>query len=108
MIMDITRIENFNRGWLAGDFEPSLIRTKDFEFAVKFYRAGDKEPRHVHKIAREITAVISGKFKFNGREINQGDVILLSPGEAVDFECLQDGATAVIKMPSVIGDKYPV
>ena len=48
-------------GWFVGDFEPSVIRTKDFEVAVKKYKAGDKEARHIHKVATELTVIISGK-----------------------------------------------
>lgn len=89
-----------------GDFEPGLIRTKDFEFAVKHYKAGEKEQKHVHKVAKEITVIVYGKFLMNGKELNLGDVVTLEPGEPADFECLEAGATSVIKTPSVIGDKY--
>lgn len=102
------RLENFTRGWLVGDFEPNIIKTKNFEFMVRFYKAGEKEARHVHKIADEITVIISGKFKMNGEILTTGDIIHLSPGNLSDFECIEDGANAVIKTPSIIGDKYPI
>ena len=99
---------NFIRGWVVGDFEKSIFPTKDFEFMVRYYKAGDKEPKHVHKIADEVTVIVSGKFKMNGEEVVAGDVIHLAPGDPTDFECLEDGANAVIKRPSVMGDKYLV
>jgi quercetin dioxygenase-like cupin family protein len=102
------RLENFHRGWLVGDFEPSIIRIKDFEFMVRHYTQGETEARHVHKCADEITVVVSGQFKMNGELLSSGDIVHLNPGDSADFECLEDGATAVIKTPSVIGDKYLV
>lgn len=101
-------LQDFTRGWLVGDFEPSIIRTKNFEFMVRSYTASEQEEKHVHKIADEITAIISGKFKINGEIIKTGDVIHLSPGDPADFECIEDGSTAVIKTPSVMEDKYSV
>lgn len=99
---------DFIRGWVVGDFDLAILRTKDFEFMVRDYKKGESEPKHVHKIADEITVIVSGKVKMNGVVYSKGDVIHLSPGDATDFECLEDTSTAVIKTPSVIGDKYIV
>lgn len=102
------RLENFTRGWVVGDFEPNIIRSKDFEVMVRYYKAGDTEAKHVHKIADEITIIVSGKFTMNGEILEAGDIVHLLPGEPTDFACLEDGANAVIKTPSVMGDKYLV
>jgi len=104
--MKIYRLKDFIRGWVVGDFKESIIRTKAFEFAVKNYRKGDKEKKHVHKKADEVSVVISGKFRMNGKILNSGSVIWLKPGQPANFSCLKSGSTAVIKTPSVIGDKY--
>lgn len=104
--MNKYNLSQFTRGWMVGDFSPSIIRTKDFEFMVRNYKAGEDEARHVHKVADEITVVVSGKFRMNGEELTAGDIIHLSPGDSADFACVEDGATAVIKTPSVMGDKY--
>ena len=104
--MQIWKLENFTRGWVAGDFEPSVIKTKDFEFAVQYFKAGELHQKHVHKIAREITIIVEGEFLLNGEIVIKGDVLVIEPGEPAEFECLQNGATAVIKTPSVRGDKY--
>lgn len=101
-------LEEFTRGWIVGDFEPNILRTKNFEFMVRHYRKGDTENRHVHKKADEITVIVNGRFRMNAEIIQTGDIIHLEPGEASDFECIEDGATAVIKTPSIIGDKYIV
>jgi hypothetical protein len=31
-------------GWFVGDFSPTVLRTPDFEVAVKEYAAGAREP----------------------------------------------------------------
>ena len=99
-------LSDFIRGWLIGDFEPSVFKTKDFEFAVKIYENGDREKTHMHKKAGELTVIINGKFKMNDKVYQKGDVIWVDPRETVDFKCLEDGTTAVIKIPSVRNDKY--
>ena len=70
------------------------------------YKAGDSEKKHVHKIATELTTIIKGKVKMNGMEYREGDIIVMEPGEATDFEALTDAMNVVVKVPSVKGDKY--
>jgi hypothetical protein len=100
------KISNFKKGWIIGDFEPTLEKTGFFELAVKFYEVGDREEKHFHKLADEITVVASGKFRMGKAILEKGDIVRINAGEAVDFECLEQGATAVVKMPSVCDDKY--
>ena len=57
--MRILKLKDFTRGWIIGDFDPTVLRTKAFEFAVKDYKVGDAEPAHLHKIATEITVVVT-------------------------------------------------
>lgn len=102
------RLDAFTRGWCVGDFEPSIVRTPAFEFGIKHYQAGDREARHVHRQAEEITVIVSGLFMMNGKRLKTGDIVLIEKNEAADFECLETGATAVIKTPSVMGDKFLV
>ena len=102
------KLDSFTRGWIVGDFEPNILKTKDFEFMVHYYKSGESEAKHEHRIADEITVIVYGTFLMNGEKLSKGDVVHLIPGTAADFECLEDGATAVIKTPSVKGDKYIV
>jgi len=102
------KLNNFTRGWVVGDFEPVLFNDKNVEVALMRYNQGDREASHEHRVAREYTIVVNGLFKMNQEIVGQDEIILAEPGEAVEFECLQTGATLVIKTPSVIGDKYLV
>jgi len=105
--MTLRRLSDMTGGWIAGDFEPTCLRTRAFEVACKHYAAGDAEPAHVHRIAREITLVASGRVVMNGRVFVTGDIIMLEPGEAADFTAIEPTITVVVKSPSVPGDKHP-
>lgn len=104
--MQITKLDNMVKGWFVGYFEPSLIKTKDVEVAVKHYRAGDYESPHFHKIATELTVIITGEVEMNGIMYSSGDIITIEPGECTDFKVLSDSITTVVKIPGAIHDKY--
>ena len=38
--MKKSKIDSFTKGWFIGDFKPTLLWTKDFEAAMKFYKKG--------------------------------------------------------------------
>lgn len=100
------RLDEMVKGWFVGDFEPTLFRTKACEVGVKRYRAGDCEAAHVHRVAGEITLILDGRVRMLGKEWTEGDIVLLDPGEPTAFEALTDAVCVVVKIPSVIGDKY--
>lgn len=106
--MIVRHISEFFRGWLVGDFEPSIIRTKELEVGVLTHPKGEEWPRHVHKEADEYNYIIKGKMKVNGVELNTGDVFLIEKGEPAKPIFLEDCTVLVIKTPSVIGDKYEI
>lgn len=94
------------KGWFVGDFKPTLIKTQQVEVAVKQYCKGDLEGRHHHKIATEITVIVSGRVRMNGVEYVKGDIIVIEPNESTDFEALEDAVTTVVKYPGATDDKY--
>lgn len=104
--MKCSHLHSMKGGWFVGHFEPTLHATDAAEVAVKYYRAGDKEAAHYHKVARELTAVVTGRVRMCGQDFEAGAIIVLEPGEATAFEALTDAITAVVKIPSVEGDKY--
>jgi hypothetical protein len=101
-------LDGMIRGWFVGDFEPTAYRTSDVEVAIKHYAAGDSEERHVHKIAIELTAVVSGSVRMDGEELHAGDILTLSPGEPSDFLAITDATVVAVKLPAAPGDKYLV
>jgi hypothetical protein len=104
--MEIARLSEMVGGWFVGDFTPSCLRTCDVEIACKRYKTGDTESTHVHKVATEITLVVSGRVLMNERSFIEGDIVILQPGEATNFQALEDTVTLVVKIPSVKGDKF--
>lgn len=106
--MQTYRIENFVGGWFAGQFKPNIFPTKDFELAVKYYKAGDKDKKHYHKIAKEITCVIYGKVRINGQVFVAGDIIEINPLEVSAFDVIEDACNVVLKVPGELNDKYEV
>ena len=99
-------VNDMINGWFVGDFYPAVLKTKNFEAGMKCYKKGEKEAKHYHKIATEITVIASGKVIMCDRIIGAGEMILMEPGVATSFEALEDTITFVIKTASVMGDKY--
>jgi quercetin dioxygenase-like cupin family protein len=106
--MNVHRLEDMTRGWFVGDFAPTLYRTDAVEVAVKHYDAGDAEERHVHRVATELTAVVSGSVRMDGRDLSAGDIVVLEPGDPTDFLAVTDAVVVAVKLPAVPGDKYLV
>lgn len=106
--MKVFKLEDMIKGWFIGSFEPTALSTDSCEVAVKSYNAGDKESLHYHKIATEVTVVVSGEVKMCNRLLKQGDIIVLSPGESTDFEAITDSVNVVVKLPGALNDKYEV
>ncbi len=105
--MTVFRLDDMTKGWFVGDFVPTAYRTSAAEVAAKVYKSGDREDRHHHKIATELTLVLAGEVKLNGVTYLSGDIIRIEPGESTDFEAVTDATTVVVKVPCVAGDKYP-
>ena len=94
------------KGWFIGNFNPSIYKTNKVEVAIKKYKTGDYEDSHYHKIAKEITVIITGKVEMNKEKYKEGDIIIIEPYETVDFYAVTDVITAVVKIPGVNNDKY--
>ncbi len=105
--MELDQLSRFTKGWFVGKFAPTLIETGDVEVAIKHYRAGESEPRHHHRVATEITAIVSGTVRMNGRDIGAGEIVKIAPGVSADFAALTDAVTVVVKHPGASNDKYP-
>jgi quercetin dioxygenase-like cupin family protein len=97
---------NMMRGWFVGDFTPTCFNTRNCEVGFKIYPAGTKEETHHHKIATEITYFTKGKCKLNNNTYSEGDILVILPGEATDFEAITDVETVVVKIPGAVNDKY--
>lgn len=106
--MDVSRIDDFFKGWIVGDFKPSLHKNSEFEVAVKFFKQGEIETSHKQLIATEITVVIEGEIRLGGSTFKRGDIISIPPNEVAAFESLTDSSLVCIKFPSLPNDKVVV
>jgi quercetin dioxygenase-like cupin family protein len=104
--MKTSKLSEMKKGWFVGDFDPTLIQTQVAEVAVKHYKKGDSEECHYHKIATEITVIISGKVRMNNVEYHPGEIVIINPNEATDFVALEDTVNTVVKIPGAKNDKY--
>ncbi|HEC1885110.1 TPA: hypothetical protein R1808_001681 [Campylobacter jejuni] len=104
--MENYKLDKMIRGWFVGNFEPSIFKTNDVEVGIKEYKKGDIEEKHYHKIATEITVIVSGKVRMNDKIYSKGDIVMIYPEEATDFEALEDTINVVVKLPGVSNDKY--
>lgn len=101
-------IKDYIKGWLVGDFDESIIRSKDIEVGIKYYKEGDSEQRHVHKLITEYTIVVDGIIEMNNKLYYKGDIVKIDPGQSTDFMSFNDSITLVIKTPSIPTDKHLV
>lgn len=102
------RLDQMIKGWFVGDFSPTALHFKACEVAIKRYVAGDFEQAHMHRVATEITAIVSGRVRMMGREWEEGDIVTVAPNEATDFLAMTDAVIVVVKTPSAPDDKYLV
>jgi hypothetical protein len=102
----MVNLNDFTKGWFLGNFEPSLLKTNDFEIAIKRYKANDYEESHYHKISTEYTVIVEGEVEMNGLKYSKDDIITILPNHSTDFKCLTDVITTVVKVPSSKNDKY--
>jgi hypothetical protein len=104
--MKRAHIQDFVKGWIVGNFEPSLLKA-DFEVGVATHTAGEFHQDHFHKRATEINLVLSGSVKINGEVFNEGDIFVLYPYEVSQAEFLTDVKILVVRDRSDPEDKYP-
>lgn len=104
--METAKLKDMKGGWFVGNFEPSLYKTNDVEAAVQNYKAGDYEAEHYHRIATEITVIVSGAVEMNKVKYEAGDMIVMEPNESTDLYAITDTVAVVLKIPGANNDKY--
>jgi hypothetical protein len=104
--MKVAKLDGMVRGWFVGDFQPTAYVTQDVEVGIKRHAAGATEARHHHKVATEITVIVSGHVRMNGIDYQAGDIVTVEPNESTDFHVVTDTLTVVVKLPGATNDKY--
>jgi quercetin dioxygenase-like cupin family protein len=106
--MNVTQLKDYYRGWFIGNFEPSVLKAKDFEVGVLTHKKGEHWASHFHKESVEYNVLIQGKMIIQGKELNSGDVFVFDKNEVADPIFLEDCIVVVVKVPSIPGDKFEV
>lgn len=104
--MKQAKLKDFQRGWFIGNFEPTLLKVKDFEVGIMSHKKGEFWPKHHHKISTEYNVVLKGRLTINGVLLKKNQIFVIEPGEITKAEFKTDCKVLVIKTPSVPGDKY--
>lgn len=104
--MKQAKLEEMVRGWFVGGFSPTALDTDACEVGVKNYQAGDCEAAHYHKVATEITLILSGRVEMCGKEWGPGDIVVIEPGEITEFRAITNATNIVVKVPGALNDKY--
>jgi hypothetical protein len=99
--MKVDNIKNFKAGWIAGNFEPSLVKTKDFEIAMHHHEKGYIPEKHYQKTATEYNLIVEGGMVANGETLSTGDIFIYEPFEVCDIVFTEDTTIVVFKVPSV-------
>jgi len=102
------KITDFWRGWFIGNFEPSLLKTEQFEVGLLTHLKGEQWPKHYHKVGTEYNVLISGSMTIAGSTIEPGDVFVFEPGDVADPVFHEDCQVLCVKAPSLPGDKYEI
>jgi quercetin dioxygenase-like cupin family protein len=65
-------------------------------------------PLHYHHLVEEMNVFVSGSMTCNGRLLVPGDVFIFEKDEVSDCIVHEKSTIVVVKVPSVMGDKYYV
>lgn len=104
--MKTHNINDMVKGWFVGDFEPSVLKTNNFEVGHHKHKKGEPTQNHYHKQSTEINVIISGKMMVNGKELSKGDIFTFEPYEVAEAEFLEDTELIVVRNASVTDDKF--
>lgn len=98
-------LREYKNGWFLGNFSPAVIQTKDFEVCIKTFKMGDREASHFQVLATEVTVVLFGQIRMGEVLLSEDEILVVNPGEIVDFEALTDCKVMGLKFPSLPTDK---
>ncbi len=96
------------RGWFIGDFEPSVLNTKDFEVGVLLHPKGEKWPAHYHPVGTEYNVLLEGKMNVCDKDLVAGDIFVIQPEEVADPIFYEDCKILCVKVPGDCKDKIVV
>jgi len=106
--MKLEHLSDFHRGWVIGDFQPSVLQTQAFEVGVLHHHKGELWDHHTHHHLTEYNILVSGDMTIQNTRLQPGAVFTLLPDEVADPVFHEDCVIVCVKVPSVKGDKHLV
>ena len=95
----------YTRGWLVGDFEPSILRTKEMDVGWMVHEKDEIWDFHYHQTCVEINFLVSGRMKINEEFIEPGQMFVFEKNIIACPLFLEKCTVLCIKIPSAPGDK---
>ena len=99
-------LSDFVRGWLIGNFYPSIQNRTDFEIGSLQHKKGEVWGFHYHKKSIEINILIDGLLNINNQIIKKNDIFIFNRNVISCPLFLEDSKVICIKIPSEPNDKY--
>lgn len=101
-------LNQFKRGWFIGNFQPSILRTREFEVSIISHKMNEETFPHFHRASTEINVVVQGTLMVNGHKIETGDIFVYHAFEVSNVRFLTDSVLCVVRVPSAPDDKVHV
>lgn len=98
-------ITDFIRGWIIGNFIPSIIETDAFELGILKHKKDEKWPFHYHSYMTEINLLLDGEMILNNKKIIKNELFIIDKNQIACPFFLTDVTVLCIKTPSVKNDK---
>ena len=94
--------------------DPKFIASKIMQIfcGISLSETVQVKMSEINRVSTVITEMFDEKpslitsFKMNGVEYTKGDIIVMEPYEATDFEAIEDSINTVVKFPGANDDKY--
>jgi len=99
------KLQHMTRGWLIGNFEPSILKTEQFEVGYLKHKKNEFWAPHIHNQIIEYNILIHGLMTINNEIIHAGDVFVIPTNMLTHAKFLEDCEVLCIKLPSVPSDK---
>ena len=61
----VNQLDQMTRGWVIGNFTPSILKTSQFEVGYLSHKKDEIWPAHVHNEADEYNILVKGTMKLN-------------------------------------------
>jgi hypothetical protein len=98
-------LENYTRGWVVGNFSPSIFNLKECEIGISSHRKNESTIPHRHNHSTEINIVLSGAILVNGQKLKSGDIFIYHKLEVSNVKFLKNSTICIIRVPSSPNDK---